>query len=213
CATSDPDVYAIGDCAEFQGQSLGLVAPAWEQAEVVARNLTGTPAVYRGVRPVTRLKAGGIDLAAMGSLDGEEVISFADPARGTYVRLVIDADRLSGAVLLGDNPTTGQVTQLFDHDDPVPADRRTLLLGRAFGEPPAPATPAAQSDEAVVCRCNTVHKGALVRAYAEGSRTPAALSRATHSATGCGGCAGDVAAICGWLKESGKAAELTEAAA
>ncbi|HEY1174563.1 MAG TPA: FAD-dependent oxidoreductase, partial [Phytomonospora sp.] len=46
CATSDPDVYAIGDCAEFQGQSLGLVAPAWEQAEVVARNLTGTPAVY-----------------------------------------------------------------------------------------------------------------------------------------------------------------------
>lgn len=200
CATSDPDVYAIGDCAEFEGQNLGLVAPAWEQADVVARNLTGTPAVYRGVRPVTRLKAGGIDLAAMGSLDGEEVVSYTDPARGTYVRLVIDADRLSGAVLLGDNPTTGQVTQLFDADDPVPADRRTLLLGRAFGEPIAPPSPAAQPDDAVVCRCNTVHKGALVRAYAKGSRTPDELSRATRAATGCGGCAGDVAAICGWLR-------------
>ncbi|GIG65400.1 FAD-dependent oxidoreductase [Phytomonospora endophytica] len=213
CATGDPDIYAIGDCAEFEGRNLGLVAPAWEQAEVVARNLTGTPAVYRGVRPVTRLKAGGIDLAAMGSLDGEEVVSFADPARGTYVRLVIDADRLAGAVLLGDNPTTGQVTQLFDHDDPVPADRRSLLLGRAFGEPPAAATPAAQPDDAVVCRCNTVHKGTLVRAYAKGSRTPAELSRATLAATGCGGCAGDVAAICGWLRETAKAPELTEVAA
>jgi len=213
CATTDPDIYAIGDCAEFEGQNLGLVAPAWEQADVVARNLTGTPAAYRGVRPVTRLKAGGIDLAAMGSLDGEEVVSYADPARGTYVRLVIDADRLSGAVLLGDNPTTGQVTQLFDADDPVPADRRTLLLGRAFGEPLIPATPAAQPDDAVVCRCNTVHKGALVRAYAKGSRTPAELSRATLAATGCGGCAGDVAAICGWLRESRPSGDLAEVAA
>ncbi|MEV0649675.1 FAD-dependent oxidoreductase [Phytomonospora sp. NPDC050363] len=210
CRTGDPAVYAIGDCAEYLGQNFGLVAPAWEQADVVARVLTGTPASYQGVRPVTRLKAGGIDLAAMGSLDGEEVVSYVDAARGTYVRLVIEADRLAGAVLLGDNPTTGQVTQLFDHGDPVPRDRRTLLLGRAFGEPPRPATPAAQPDDAVVCRCNTVHKGALVRAYAKGSRTPNELSKATMAATGCGGCAGDVAAICGWLRETAPAGELTE---
>jgi assimilatory nitrate reductase electron transfer subunit len=137
--TSDPRVYAIGDCAEHDGTVYGLVAPAWEQAATVADRLTGGTARYRGSRPVTRLKAGGIDLAAMGCVVPDpdaEVVSFADPARGTYVRLVIRDNRLTGAVLLGDNPTVGAVVQLFDRDAEVPADRRSLLLGRVFGADP-----------------------------------------------------------------------------
>ncbi|MFG3339129.1 FAD-dependent oxidoreductase [Glycomyces sp. NPDC048151] len=215
CRTSHPDVFAVGDCAEHRGIPYGLVGPAWEQADVVVDLLTDSnpDAAYEGSRLVTRLKASGIELAAMGDVDGDEVVSFADPTRGTYARLVIDAEgRLAGAVMLGDNPMVGQVVQLFDTGDPVPHDRRTLLMGRP-GESVsvAPDTPASMSDEAVVCRCNNVTKGVLGKAFLEGARTPEALSEATQASTGCGTCAEDVAGLCKWLNSTvagiGQAAE------
>jgi assimilatory nitrate reductase electron transfer subunit len=203
--TSDPHVWAIGDCAEHRGTVYGLVAPAWEQAATVAAGLTGGAASYRGTRPVTRLKASGIDLAAMGSMNGgpdTEVVSFADPARGTYVRLVIRDNRIAGAVLLGDNPTVGTVVQLFDRDAEVPADRRSLLLGRSFGaaEPAIPAdTPAFMPDQAVVCRCNSVRKAAVVTCWRAGARSVADVVAATRATTGCGGCRDAVCGIVDWL--------------
>lgn len=214
CRTSHPDVFAVGDCAEHRGVPHGLVGPAWEQADVVVDLLSGADpdAAYTGSRLVTRLKAAGIDLAAMGETDGDEVVSFADPARGTYARLVIDGKgRLAGAVMLGDNPMVGQVVQLFDTGDPVPHDRRTLLMGRP-GESVsvAPATPASMPDEAVVCRCNNVTKKELADAFRSGARTPEALSDATQASTGCGTCVDDVAGVCAWL--SGTTTGLDEAA-
>ncbi|MEV0000933.1 FAD-dependent oxidoreductase [Micromonospora sp. NPDC050980] len=211
--TSDPRISAIGDCAQHDGTLTGLVAPAWAQARVVADVLTGAdPLVRYRPRPVvTRLKAAGIDLAAMGDVTGAgdvtgtpvavEELTFADPARGTYARLRIRDERLTGAILLGDNPAVGAVVQLFDRGAPVPADRRSLLLGRAFGvAPPEPAvTPALMPDAATVCRCNDVTKGALVACWRTGARTVAALSAATRAGTGCGGCRDAVAGIAGWL--------------
>jgi assimilatory nitrate reductase electron transfer subunit len=215
CRTSHPDVFAVGDCAEHRGVPYGLVGPAWEQADVVVDLLSGVnpDAAYEGSRLVTRLKASGIDLAAMGEVEGDEVVSFADPTRGTYARLVIDAEgRLAGAVMLGDNPMVGQVVQLFDTGDPVPHDRRTLLMGRP-GESVsvAPDTPASMPDEVVVCRCNNVTKKELASAFLNGARSPEALSEATQASTGCGTCAEDVAGICKWLNGTvagiGRAAE------
>ncbi|WP_100448328.1 FAD-dependent oxidoreductase [Glycomyces xiaoerkulensis] len=215
CRTSHPDVFAVGDCAEHRGIPYGLVGPAWEQADVVADLLSGVneDANYAGSRLVTRLKATGIDLAAMGRTDGDEVVSFADPTRGTYARLVIDEDgRLAGAVMLGDNPMVGQVVQLFDTGDPVPHDRRTLLMGRP-GESVsvAPDSPASMADEVVVCRCNNVTKKQLTEAFHGGARTPEALSDATQASTGCGTCADDVAGLCKWL--NGTVEGIGEAAA
>ncbi|WP_081687174.1 FAD-dependent oxidoreductase [Glycomyces tenuis] len=215
CRTSHPDVFAVGDCAEHRGIPYGLVGPAWEQADVVADLLSGVDpdAAYTGSRLVTRLKATGIDLAAMGETEGDEVVSFADPVRGTYARLVIDGNgRLAGAVMLGDNPMVGQVVQLFDTGDPVPHDRRTLLMGRP-GESVsvAPSTPESMPDEAVVCRCNNVTKRELADAFRSGARTPEALSDATQASTGCGTCVDDVASVCKWL--NGTVAGLGEAAA
>ncbi|GAB3236130.1 FAD-dependent oxidoreductase [Glycomyces halotolerans] len=206
CRTSHPDVFAVGDCAEHRGIPYGLVGPAWEQADVVADLLSGVDpdAAYTGSRLVTRLKAAGIDLAAMGETEGDEVVSFADPTRGTYARLVIDEDgRLAGAVMLGENPMVGQVVQLFDTRDPVPHDRRTLLTGRP-GESVsvAPVTPASMPEEAVVCRCNNVTKKELTDAFLGGARTPQALSDATQASTGCGTCVEDVAGVCKWLAEA-----------
>ena len=195
--TSDPHIYAIGDCAQHAGVVSGLVAPAWNQARVAADVVSGRRplARYRPSLPVTRLKAAGIDLATMGDsthVNGQQV-TYADPARGTYAKLVVRENRLAGAIMLGDNPTVGAVIQLFDRGGPLPADLRGLLLGRspAGGPPGAETSPALIPDSAVVCQCNTVTKGELVRSWRAGGRT-----RAT---TGCGGCRDAVDGIVDWL--------------
>lgn len=203
--TNDRHISAIGDCAQLGGEVGGLVAPAWEQARVLALQLTGADplAVYRPPAPVTRLKASGIDLAAMGTLQAEpqgEDLSFADPARGTYARLLIQDGRLTGAVMLGDNPSVGRVIQLFDRRATVPADRRALLLGRALGEALSQVdSPALMPDAATVCQCNSVSKGQLVRCWREGAQDMAELVTATRATTGCGSCRDAVAGIVDWL--------------
>ncbi|NJP33176.1 FAD-dependent oxidoreductase [Micromonospora thermarum] len=204
--TSDRCISAIGDCAQHDGVLTGLVAPAWAQARVLAQVLTGEDplARYRPKPVVTRLKAAGIDLAAMGDPAGDgpgEELTFTDPARGTYARLRIHDERLTAAILLGDNPAVGTVIQLFDRGQPVPADRRSLLLGRAFGAAPAEpaATPALMPDAATVCQCNNVSKGTLVSCWRSGARTVDAVVAGTRAGTGCGGCRDAVAGIVEWL--------------
>ncbi|GAA0387976.1 FAD-dependent oxidoreductase [Micromonospora gifhornensis] len=206
--TSDPRISAIGDCAQHGTAPTGLVAPAWAQARVVAQLLTGQdPQARYHPRPVvTRLKAAGIDLAAMGdptSGPGEE-LTFADPARGTYARLRIHDERLAAAILLGDNPSVGTVIQLFDRGHPVPTDRRALLLGRAVGGAVAApaASPALMPDTATVCQCNTVSKGALVTCWRGGARTFDEVVAGTRAGTGCGSCRDAVAGIVDWLSRA-----------
>ena len=216
--TSDPHVYAIGDCAEHDGTVHGLVAPAWEQAATVADRLTGGASRYRGTRLVTRLKASGIDLAVLGDTGAHpdaEVVSFADPARGTYARLVIHDDRLTGAVLIGDNPTVGALVQLYDTDAPLPPDRRSLLLGRSLGGAAAvpAASPAFMPDHAVVCRCNSVPKAAITACWRAGARSVADVTAATRATTGCGGCHDAVTGIVDWLASTDPAPTPEEVAA
>jgi assimilatory nitrate reductase electron transfer subunit len=203
--TGDPRVFAIGDCAQHAGVVGGLVAPAWEQARVVADVITGraTGARYRPMPPVTRLKATGIDLATMGSStehDGE-LVTFADPARGTYAKLLVRDNRLAGAIMLGDNPTVGTVIQLFDRGAPLPEDRRSLLLGRTLGTATAPVTdnPVLMPDSATVCQCNMVSKGTLVAAWRAGARSVPDIVRTTRATTGCGSCQDAVCGLLAWL--------------
>ncbi|PZF79723.1 FAD-dependent oxidoreductase [Jiangella anatolica] len=193
-SVTDPAIHAIGECAEHDGQVYGLVAPAWEQAAVLADALTGGPARYRGSAVVTRLKAAGVDLAAMGETDVDdhesdaEVLRFADPARGTYQKVVIRDDRVTGAIMLGGAETVGAVTQLFDRAAPVPADRRALI----FPGVAAAVDPADVPDDHTVCRCNGVTAG---RIRACGADTVAEVAATTRATTGCGGCRADVAAL------------------
>lgn len=204
--TSDPSIYAIGDCAEHRDRVYGLLAPAWEQARVAARRICGRSARYTGSRLVTRLKAHGVDLAAMGDPhardDDTEVVTFADPAREIYQKVLIRERRLVGAILLGDNPTVGTLTQLFDRDAPVPTDARSLLFARpggsggAAGSGGVAAAPAAGS---TLCQCNGVTAGAIVRAWLGGARTVAEVATTTRASTGCGGCRDTIEGFVGAL--------------
>ena len=193
--TSDPAIHALGECAQHAGLVYGLVAPAWEQAAVLADVLTGRPAAYRGSRTVARLKAMDLEVAAMGETapclddvgDGLEVLQWADPARHVYKKLVVRDGVVTGAVLLGDLATAGLVTQAFDRGTALPADRLHLLFAGASGGPPAEV-----EDDAVVCTCNAVTAGALRRC---GARTVPEAALATRATTGCGTCASSVAAL------------------
>jgi assimilatory nitrate reductase electron transfer subunit len=200
-SVTDERVYAIGECAQHDGQVYGLVAPAWEQARVLAGVLTGEAARYGGSQTVTRLKAAGVELAAMGDVHGEEsddteVVTFTDPARGTYQKLVLRDDRIVGAILLGDTRPAGTLTQLFDRGGPAPPDRAALLLDTRRD---AVDKPGRLPDRSTICQCNGVTKGAIRASWQAGARTVADVVRATRATTGCGTCRDRVCGLLDWL--------------
>ena len=211
-ATSAPHVHAIGECSEHRGEVPGLVQPGWDQARVLADVLTGADpdATYTGTSILTRLKANDIDLASMGSVavdvhdPDHEVLSFTDPSRGRYAKLVLHADRLVGAILLGVGDAAGALTQLYDSGSAVPRDRLALMLGRAVtrSSPPETTNLAEMPGTTVICRCNTVTKSAIVGAFRAGAETAPAVAEATRATTGCGSCKGAVDGLCSWLRSS-----------
>ncbi|QGK69872.1 NAD(P)/FAD-dependent oxidoreductase [Allosaccharopolyspora coralli] len=204
--TDDPHVHAIGDCVEHGGQVPGLIAPAWDQADVLARVLTGADATARYVpaSTVTRLKARGIDLVSIGAAtpcaDPDiERVTMSDPARGRYATLTLRDERVDGAVLIGFPDAIATISRLHDERRTVPWDRLGLVLGTGG---PARTEPADLAQDSVVCRCNTVSKRALADAWQAGSRDVATLAEATRATTGCGGCADDIRALCrAWVAD------------
>ncbi|MBD3146185.1 FAD-dependent oxidoreductase [Microbispora bryophytorum] len=213
--TSDPFIHAIGDCARHPGTVPGLVQPAWEQAAALAALLTGTRSPYRGTKVVTRLKASGVDLAALGDVHAApddpcaEVLWLSEPSRGRYAKLVVRDERVAGAIALGVPDAAAAITQFYDRGLPVPPDRLALLLGRAmpYGEGAASdgGNPAGLPGTSVVCRCNAVSKDTLVAAWRSGARDLTALASATRATTGCGTCTDQVCGIARWLAQSEKA--------
>ena len=106
--TAASDVFAVGECAEHRGRVYGLVAPLWEQTARLADRLSGRnpDAVYLGSSVSTKLKVMGVDLAVMGDKEpvgeDDEVVSYSEPSRGIYKKLIVRNDRLAGAIILGD---------------------------------------------------------------------------------------------------------------
>ncbi|MEV6957692.1 FAD-dependent oxidoreductase [Streptomyces sp. NPDC051207] len=190
--TGDPRIHAIGDCAESDGDVPGLVTTAWEQAETLARTLTGRDPQHRAARSVVRLRAPGFDLACLGPPDPPDAtrhVTLSDPARGRYARLALSGERILGAVLVGLPRAIAAVGRLYERDLPVPSDRLGLLLGTPATERPGPV---GLPDEAVLCHCNHVTKADLLRAWCAGARDLARVTAATRATTGCGGCSDDV---------------------
>ncbi|RAY11094.1 NAD(P)/FAD-dependent oxidoreductase [Actinomadura craniellae] len=207
-SVTDPAIRAIGECSQYGDTVYGLVAPAWEQARVLADLLTGADeaARYTGSRQITRLKAASVELAAMGETHhgdddpGVEVVQFADATRGTYKKVVIRDDRLIGAILLGETSTAGTLTQLYDRAAPLPADRLSLLFP-GVGGPSVSDSPVLMPDAATVCHCNNVSKGRIRDCWEQGARSADDVAQGTRAGTGCGSCRDAVEGILGWLDE------------
>jgi ferredoxin-nitrate reductase len=188
--TSAPGVWAVGECAEHRGVVYGLWAPLAEQARVAGARIAGDPAAFHGAVQATTLKVSGVDVYAGGgsagaAAPGHDELVLSDTRRGIYRRLVLDGDRLTGGVLVGDVGAARQLTDYLRSGDDVPPE----LLD--VGGPPS--KPVAEDPAATICSCNAVTVGEVQTAIRrDGLSTVAQVGLRTSATTGCGGCTGDV---------------------
>jgi nitrite reductase (NADH) large subunit len=155
-ATSDPDIYAVGECIEHNGQVFGLVAPIWDQAKVCGARLAGdAAAVYEPPPVFTSLKITGIDVFSAGALaaadDADQEITLHDAKRGLYKKVILRDDRIVGSVLYGSVADGPWYVQLMRDKIDVSSFRDQIVFGRAFAEqvPRAAMAAAADADAAV----------------------------------------------------------------
>jgi ferredoxin-nitrate reductase len=186
-------VFAVGECAEHRDTVYGLWAPLAEQARVAGATIAGDPAAFLPQTTATVLKVAGLDVYAGGIADPADThdeVTLRDTRSGRYRRLVLDGDRLVGAILVGDVADARRCSAALRSGDPTDP---TLIDG-GFGAPGAEAPPT--DPDATICSCNAVTAGAIDRAIvARGLDTLAGVAKATRASTGCGGCAGEVRAI------------------
>jgi nitrite reductase (NADH) large subunit len=211
--TSDPNIFAIGEVALHRGMIYGLVAPGYEMAETLAKNLTGGDGAFTGGDLSAKLKLLGTDVAMFGEPFGNpkatRSIVYEDQVRGIYKKLVLDADgtHVLGGVLVGDAGQYGRLLHLTRSKTPVTDPHHELRLGGGGGE----ATPGTLPDDAQVCSCNNVLAKTLrLKVREQEAGTVAELKACTRAGTGCGGCLPMVADILdAELKATGRGVKPT----
>ncbi|MDR6357861.1 bacterioferritin-associated ferredoxin [Pseudomonas psychrotolerans] len=194
CLTSDPAIYAIGECAAWNGSIFGLVAPGYQMARLVSAELChGQSTPFTGADMSTKLKLLGVDVGSIGdahgATPGARSYRYIDEASASYRRLVVSADgkQVLGAVLVGDNSYYDTLLQYAQNGIPLPQDPASLIMPVGEGAPTlgADALPAT----ATLCSCHNVTKGAVCAAIDAGCTDLAGIKSCTKAATGCGGCA------------------------
>jgi nitrite reductase (NADH) large subunit len=196
---NDRDIYAIGECAEHRNRTYGLVAPLWDQARTLAERMTSRNpnATYTGSKISTKLKVMGVELAVAGDKEpigeDDEVVSYVEPNRGVYKKVIIRGGRVAGAILLGDGLTAPRLLQAFDRDETLPDNRAELLFPLSAESKPLDLSDL--PDDAQICNCNGVSKAKIIAAVDAGNRSLKAVCDATKAGTGCGSCKPQVQAI------------------
>jgi nitrite reductase (NADH) large subunit len=198
CRTEDPAIYAIGECASYEGRCYGLVAPGYQMARAAAAALCdggAGEAVFTGFDMSTKLKLMGVDVAsfgdAFGSHAGAHVVSLLDTSAALYKKLVLSPDRkhLLGGMLVGDASAYGELLQLSQNQVVLPPEPEALILPAGKGERPAGMGVTALPDGAQICSCNNVSKGEICSAIRDQKLTAVgAVKSCTKAGTTCGSC-------------------------
>ena len=194
---NDPYVHAVGECVDLDGLLFGLVAPLYDQAAILADNLLGNGGAFIPRDLATKLKVTGIDLYSAGDFaegEGRDEIVLRDATAGIYRRIVLNGNRIIGAVLHGDASDGPWFFDMIKAGTDVSSMRDTLIFGQSYqgGEPPDPmAAVAALPDEAEICGCNGICKGKIVSTIKEKGLTSLDEVRAhTKASASCGTCTG-----------------------
>jgi nitrite reductase (NADH) large subunit len=195
--TSDPSIYAVGECVEHRGTCYGLVAPLWEMCYAFADHVSTNPKQgYAGSVTSTKLKVSGIDVFSAGYFgtdEGYEDIVLRDASRGVYKRVVLKGNKIAGAVLYGDTADGNWYFQLLKDGIDIDDMRDMLIFGQSFAQGGAPADPksavAALAPTAEICGCNGVCKGTIVEAITSQSLTTLDdVRKITKASASCGSC-------------------------
>jgi len=190
--TSNPDIFAVGECVEHNGVCYGLVAPLLEQGKVLAATITGhTGANYEGTVPAAKLKIMGVEVFSAGEIGentpGNDIVRFEDPALGIYKRLTLRENRLVGVILVGDTSDSHRYLNWLQLKQDLTEARRHLLFPQPAGD--SGFDVAAVPDSKVICGCHGVSKGSIIRAIQErGLNTLGQVKECTRASTGCGSC-------------------------
>ncbi|GLQ36330.1 nitrite reductase large subunit [Amylibacter marinus] len=196
--TSDANIYSIGECAEVGGMVYGLVAPLYQMAAVAAKHLCGpTDALFQHSETPTKLKVTGCDLYSVGDFaegDDREDIVLRDANMGTYKRVIIQDNKVIGAVLYGAVEDGGWYNEMLKSGEDISDMRDTLIFGQAYqggGELDPLAMVAGMSDDAEICGCNGITKGMITSKITSMGLTSLADVRAhTKASASCGSCTG-----------------------
>ncbi len=190
--SSNPDIFAVGECVEHNGICYGLLAPLFEQGKILAATITGNKGpVYGGTIQAAKLKIMGVDVFSAGDFTekspGTDAVRYEDPALGIYKKLTLRDGKLAGVILVGDTSESHRYMDWLRAATDLTAMRRQLLF-------PGPAEDtgldvAAMADSKIVCGCNGVTKGTIIQVVHEkGISTLAQLKDCTRASTGCGSC-------------------------
>ncbi len=193
--TSDPAIFAIGECALAHQMIYGLVAPGYEMAEVVASRLMGEEKEFRPYDMSTKLKLIGVDVASFGNpfAEGEQcrTICYENKAKGVYKRINVSTDgkELLGGILVGDAEQYNMLLQTCKNKTILPPDSEDLILGSRGGEEATGGGVMSLPDDALICSCEAITKAQLCAEVTDNNHTTVdAIKKATKACTGCGGC-------------------------
>ena len=195
--TSDPSIFAIGECALFEQTIYGLIAPGYEMAEVLASNLCDGDKSFSGFDRSTKLKLIGVDVASFGDQFIEEpdcrTVIFEDTHKAIYKRINISNDGryLLGGILIGDAAAFNLLLQTVNNKIILPPNPEDLILGSRGGKADEPAGTGVASlpDEALICSCEGITKAAICNSVIDARcETVDAIKKCTKAGTGCGGC-------------------------
>ncbi|MDE3742478.1 nitrite reductase large subunit NirB [Maribacter polysaccharolyticus] len=205
--TSDPNIYAIGEVALYNQMIYGLVAPGYEMAEVAVNQILQKEVLMqKNIDMSTKLKLIGVDVASFGTpympADKGLSIIYENKTKGVYKRINVshDGKTLLGGIMVGDAEDYSILHQMYLNHIPLPENAEELIVG-ARGDGGSPFGSAMDlPDEAVICSCEGVTKGAVCCSVLEdGNETVKAVAKATKATSGCGGCKPMVADL---VKES-----------
>jgi len=195
CQTSVDNVYAIGECALWNNQIFGLVAPGYQMAKVALAHILGeADQEFTGADMSTKLKLLGVDVGSIGDAlaqtPGAQCYSYQDGVAQVYKRLVVSEDgkKLLGAVLVGDTESYGTLQQLCVNAMDLPESPEQFILPQMEGEASPGMGVDALPETAQICSCYDVSKGAIQQAVQEGCTDMGGIKSCTGASTGCGGC-------------------------
>ena len=196
CQTSDPAIYAIGECALWNQRIFGLIAPGNEMARVAAAHILGNgdDKQFTGADMSTKLKLMGVDVASIGDAHGNtpgaKSYTFIDEQAEIYKKIVVSESgkHLLGAVLVGDADDYGNLLQFALNGIELPEHPEAMILPNIDGSASVGLGVDALPDSAQICSCNNVSKGDICAAVQGGAMTVGDIKSCTKAASTCGGC-------------------------
>jgi len=194
CRTSDADIFAIGECALWKGQLFGLVAPGYDMARIVAKQIIGEEAAFAGADMSTKLKLMGVDVASIGDAHGKtpgsRTYQYSDERKQVYKKIVVsDCGKfLLGSVMVGDATEYGTLLQMMLNKIELPEAPEFLILPSSDGKAKPALGVEALPDGAQICSCNNVSKAEICAAVCAGATSIGAIKSSCKAGASCGGC-------------------------